>query len=86
MATLHVLPNVTWNGRPYALVENVMTHPQHRLKGIGRTVLTAATEAAWAKGAYKIMLMTSRREGARGLYEACGFYGEDNVGMVLRDS
>ncbi len=36
MLTLHILPNVTWGGRPYALVENVVTAQSHRRRGIGR--------------------------------------------------
>ncbi|MEM6887834.1 MAG: GNAT family N-acetyltransferase [Pseudomonadota bacterium] len=85
IVTLHILPNVTWGGRPYALIENVVTHPDHRRRGIGRTLLMAATEAAWAKQTYKIMLMTGKKRGATGFYEACGFSSEDKTAMVMRD-
>ena len=30
MLTLHLLPNVTWGGRPYALIENVATARSHQ--------------------------------------------------------
>lgn len=84
MATLHLLPNVTWGGRPYGLVENVVTHPKHRRSGIGRAVLTAALDHAWTHQAYKVMLMTGDKRGVRGFYEAVGFSAEDKHAMVIR--
>lgn len=85
LATLHLLPNATFSGRPYGLIENVIVHPSQRKRGIGRQVMMAATECAWARGAYKIMLMTSKSRGARGFYESCGFSAEEKYAMVLRD-
>ncbi len=46
--------------------------------------MQAAIDAAWAEDAYKIMLMTGQKRGARGFYEALGFDCEDKFGMVLR--
>ncbi len=84
MVTLHILPNVTYDGRPYALIENVATAEEFRKRGIGRSVMQAAIDAAWAEDAYKIMLMTGQKRGARGFYEVLGFDCEDKFGMVLR--
>jgi ribosomal protein S18 acetylase RimI-like enzyme len=56
--TLVVVPNLTRGGRPYGLVENVVTHCDFRKRGIGREALRAATEAAWNAGFYKVMLLT----------------------------
>ena len=84
MATLHLLPNVTWQGRPYGLIENVVTQPEHRRGGIGRAVLQTALAHAWQQSAYKIMLMTGQKRGARGFYEAVGFSAEDKHAMVIR--
>ncbi len=84
MVTLHVLPNVTWSGRPYALIENVATAPDRRMQGIGRRVMQSAIDHARAQNVYKIMLLTGRRRGARGFYEALGFSCEDKHGMVMR--
>lgn len=84
MATLHVLPNVTQAGRPYALVENVVTHSGHRGAGHGRRAMEAVIDAAWAADCYKIMLLTGRTAEARGFYEKLGFGAEEKWGMTIR--
>lgn len=84
MATLHILPNVTQGGRPYALVENVVTHAEHRGHGHGRRVMEAVIAAAWAADCYKIMLLTGRTAEARGFYEKLGFGADEKWGMTIR--
>lgn len=84
MATLHILPNITQGGRPYALIENVVTHAAHRGCGHGRQVMEAAVDAAWAAECYKIMLLTGQTAQARGFYEALGFGADEKWGMTLR--
>ncbi|WP_405364448.1 GNAT family N-acetyltransferase [Roseobacter sp.] len=84
MATLHVLPNVTYNARPYALIENVATAAAYQMRGIGKAVMQSAINAAWDQNVYKIMLLTGQKRGARGFYETLGFGCEDKFGMVLR--
>ena len=86
MVTLHVLPNVPWGGRPYALMENVVTAPSQRRQGIGRPRLSAAVEAASGAGCYKVLFLTGRKCGAKGFYEAIGFSEEDKHGMVIRQA
>tara|TARA_R110000787_G_scaffold120503_4_gene231476 strand:+ start:34 stop:474 length:441 start_codon:yes stop_codon:yes gene_type:complete len=84
MATLHLLPNVLWDARPYALIENVVTQQSFQKRGLGRAVMEAAVAAAWETDAYKIMLMTGQKRGAKGFYKALGFSSEDKFAMVLR--
>ncbi len=84
MATLHVLPNLSFGGRPYALVENVATLKSHQGRGIGRRVMEEIAAFAWSKDAYKIMLLTGRDLGARGFYEKLGYSAEEKYGMTLR--
>ncbi|UQN06040.1 GNAT family N-acetyltransferase [Deinococcus sp. QL22] len=60
-ATLVVMPNLTQNGRPYALIENVVTHVEKRGQGIGKAVMAAAMALARSLGAYKVMLVTGRQ-------------------------
>ena len=84
MATLHLLPNMTYGGRPYAMVENVVTLKSHRGQGTARAVMNHIADVVWAADGYKIMLLTGRTYGARGFYEALGYTAEDKFGMVLR--
>ena len=84
MVTLHILPNMTRGGRPYALVENVVTLAAYRGQGYGRRVMQAAIAAAWAADCYKIMLLTGKTSAARGFYDALGFSTEEQWGMSLR--
>lgn len=72
--TVSVTPNLTRGARPYALVENVVTLASHRQQGLGRAVLEAAQDVAFAKNCYKVMLATgSCREETLRFYERAGF-------------
>lgn len=72
--TLVIVPNLTRGARPYGVIENVVTHAEHRRQGLGRSVLSAALDAAWAARCYKVMLATgSRQEATLRFYEAAGF-------------
>ncbi|MDF1726866.1 MAG: GNAT family N-acetyltransferase [Sulfitobacter sp.] len=84
MATLHLMPNLTYGGRPYGLIENVATDPQRRGEGLGSLVVDAVIALAWAEDAYKIMLLTNRVRGAGRFYETLGFDGDEKEGMILR--
>jgi GNAT superfamily N-acetyltransferase len=84
MVTLHLLPNVLWNARPYGLIENVVTRASHQRRGFGRLVMQAALDAAWASDAYKVMLMTGQGRGATGFYDSIGFSSKDKFAMVMR--
>lgn len=71
---LVVVPNLSRGGRPYALIENVVTHADHRGRGHATAILNAASDLAWQQGCYKIMLMTgSRRKSTLDFYVSAGF-------------
>jgi GNAT superfamily N-acetyltransferase len=72
--TLVIIPNLTRGANSYGLIENVVTHPDHRRTGLGRAVLSSALDAAWQAGCYKVMLATgSRQEQTLHFYEGAGF-------------
>ncbi|GLO72636.1 acetyltransferase [Phaeobacter inhibens] len=72
--TTIVIPNLTKGGRPYAIIENMVTHPDARGKGLGTTILDAACDRAWENGCYKVMLSTgSARRSTLSFYENAGF-------------
>ncbi|AUH63927.1 GNAT family N-acetyltransferase [Paracoccus zhejiangensis] len=71
---LVVVPNLTRGAKPFGLIENVVTHSDHRNCGYGRQILDAASESAWASGCYKVMLMTgSQKPSTLSFYLAAGF-------------
>ena len=80
-----IVPNLTRGGRSYALIENVVTHPDFRRRGFGRAVVRHTLALAWAAGCYKVMLLTgSRRPETHRFYEECGFRSDDKIGFVAR--
>lgn len=72
--TLVVVPNFTRGCAPYALIENVVTHTDHRGSVFGERILKATFDAAWRAGCYKIMLMSGiKNTDAHRFYERIGF-------------
>ena len=57
-----IIPNLTRNVRPYAFVENVVTHSEHRGKGYATQCLDYAKSLAEQQNCFKIMLMTGSKE------------------------
>lgn len=84
MATLHILPNMTCDGRPYCLIENVVTHFADQGQGYGRGVVEQAIRSAWDAKAYKIILLAGKNNDTAGFFDKCGFNADEKHGMVLR--
>ncbi len=85
VCTLVVVPNLTRGGRPYGLIENVVTHPDYRRRGLGTAVLKRALQTAWGQNCYKVMLLTgSRNEVTLRFYEQAGFERGVKTGFVAR--
>ncbi|MBB3590071.1 GNAT superfamily N-acetyltransferase [Rhizobium sp. BK529] len=82
--TLIVIPNLTRNGASYALIENVVTHADHRRQGYAGKVIHHAITQAWDTGCYKVMLLTGSKDPATlRFYENCGFL-QDKTGYQIR--
>jgi len=81
---LVVVPNLTRGGTPYALIENVVTQADQRRRGFGGQVLRHAISAAWARGCYKVMLLTGAEDAAvLRFYEGVGFE-QGTTGFQIR--
>jgi GNAT superfamily N-acetyltransferase len=82
---LAVIPNLTRGGRSYGVIEDVVTRADFRNRGHGQAVIRHAIEQAWAAGAYKVVLTTSRKDPAVwAFYERCGFDADDKRAFVIR--
>ena len=78
-----IVENLTQNQRPYALIENVITHPDFRNQGYASALIEHAGKIAEEKNGYKIMLMTgSKQESTLRFYERCGFNRNDKTGFI----
>jgi GNAT superfamily N-acetyltransferase len=72
--TITVIPNLTRRCKPYGVIENVVTHANHRNQGYGKAILAHALSHAWSVGCYKVMLLTGRKDEATfRFYESAGF-------------
>ena len=82
---LVIVKNLTRNARPYALIENVVTHEDYRKKGYGTAILKRAMEIAKEENCYKVMLMTSsKEEQIFRFYEKSGFDSEEKTAFIKR--
>ena len=82
--TVVIVPNLTRGIRPYARVENVVTHAEHRGKGLATACLERAKEIAVREGCYNIALLTgSKSESTLRFYENAGYNRTDKTGFTM---
>jgi len=78
-----IIPNLTRNIRPYAFVENVVTHVDYRGKGYATECLNYAKEIAEKMDCYKMMLLTgSKRKKTINFYEKAGYNSNDKTAFI----
>jgi len=83
--TIAIIPNLTRGCASYGVIENVVTHKQHRGQGHGTAVLEAALDFAWERQCYKVMLMTGRLdEGTFSFYQKAGFKRHEKEAFVAK--
>lgn len=73
-ATLGIVPNLSYRGRPWAFVEGIVVDDWARGKGYGEALVRYAIEEARRAGCYKVSLTSNkRRTEAHRFYEKLGF-------------
>lgn len=78
-----IIPNLTHNQQPYALIENVVTHVDYRGRGLATACLNYAREIAKKENCYKLMLMTgSKKESTLNFYERAGYNQNDKTAFI----
>ncbi|WP_436926889.1 GNAT family N-acetyltransferase [Halosimplex amylolyticum] len=81
---LSVTKNLTRGARPFALIENVVTHEDYRGEGFGTQCVEAAIDRARERDCYKVMLLTgSDMAWKHEFYENCGFDRDAKTGFTL---
>lgn len=78
-----IIPNLTRNVRPYAFVENVVTHSDYRGKGYATDCLNYAKELAKKAECYKMMLFTgSKEDSTLNFYTKAGYNSTDKTAFI----
>lgn len=78
-----IIPNLTRGIRPYAFIENVVTHLYYRGKGYATECLYFAKELAVKSNCYKMMLLTgSKKETTLNFYENAGYNSTDKTAFI----
>lgn len=79
-----IIPNLTRGVRPYAFIENVVTHAGYRGRGCATRCLDYAKEIALKENCYKMMLLTgSKSEATLDFYRHAGYNSTDKTAFIL---
>ena len=80
-----IIPNLTRNVRPYAFVENVVTHEAYHGKGYAGECLDYAKRIALDNNCYKMMLLTgSKKPETWHFYEKAGYNRNDKTAFYQK--
>lgn len=78
-----IIPNLTRNVRPYAFIENVVTHSDYRKRGHATACLNYARDIAKKENCYKMMLLTgSKDESTLNFYKQAGYNSADKTAFI----
>ena len=78
-----IIPNLTREIRPYAFIENVVTHTKYRGRGFATKCLNHAKEVAIHENCYKMMLLTgSKKESTFLFYRQAGYNSTDKTAFI----
>ncbi|MBQ4129578.1 MAG: GNAT family N-acetyltransferase [Ruminococcus sp.] len=78
-----IIPNLTRNIRPYAFIENVVTHSDYRGKGYATQCLNYAKDIAKNSNCYKLMLLTgSKNDKTLSFYTNAGYNSTDKIAFI----
>ncbi|MFL6623420.1 MAG: GNAT family N-acetyltransferase [Sulfurifustis sp.] len=82
---LAVVPNLANGGRPFGIIEHVITLFRFRRRGLAQALLEFALSFAWSRRCYKVVLLSGvQRLEAHKMYEAVGFRGDIERGFVAK--
>ena len=78
-----IIPNLTRNVRPYAFIENVVTHSDYRGRGYATECLNYAKHVAEKENCYKMMLLTgSKQDKTLNFYSNAGYNSADKTAFI----
>lgn len=78
-----IIPNLTRNVRPYAFIENVVTHKDYRGRGLATQCLNYAEKISTANNCYKMMLLTgTKSDETLKFYQSAGYNSSDKTAFI----
>lgn len=78
-----IIPNLTRGVRPYAFVENVVTHADYRKMCYATRCLDLAKQIARENNCYKMILLTgSKEESILNFYRKAGYNSSDKTAFI----
>jgi len=82
---MSIIESLTHNVRPFAVIENVVTHIDYRNRGFASALLEKASEIAKEHRCYKVFLETgSNRESTLNFYRNNGFVIDEKHSCLKR--
>lgn len=80
-----IIEGLTHNVRPFAVIENVVTHADYRNRGFASALLEKASEIARERRCYKVFLETgSNKESTLNFYRNNGFAIDEKHSCLKR--
>ena len=71
---LQIIPNLSHQARPWAILENMIVDSRYRRQGIGRLLIEYATNRCREAGCYKVQLLSNKkRQEAHQFYRSMRF-------------
>ncbi len=78
-----IIQNLTRGIRPYAFIENVVTHGDYRGRGCATACLCYARDIAKEQNCYKMMLLTGTKDEATlQFYQSAGYNSTDKTAFI----
>lgn len=68
--TIAVVPNLTYEGRPWSIIENVVVDRGQRGRGVGKRLMAFAFDLAEQKGCYKVQVLSGPNDDQVGFYRS----------------
>lgn len=79
--TLVIVPNLTYSGRPWSVIENVVVRREWRRKGIGKKLIDFAVGFAEDRHCYKIQLLSGSNDDQVAFYKSVDFQDTTSRGF-----
>lgn len=82
--TVNVCANLSWSGRPYSIIENIIVTEGSRNQGLGKYLLLFSKHFAASKNCYKVALMTREKNVAATTFYTSAGFSDDKIGYQMR--